>query len=86
MRDVSAHSASRRALPQLELGRRLLAELVGTALLVIFGAGALVAALEVGQGKLDYAGLGVVGFSFASVIAAVVYMFGSTSSRYRSRP
>ena len=39
-------------------GRRLLAEFVGTALIVIFGAGALVAALEMGQGQLDYAGLG----------------------------
>jgi glycerol uptake facilitator protein len=64
------------------LGRRLLAELVGTALLVIFGAGALVAALQVGQGELDYAGLGVVGFSFALVIAAVIYMFGPTSGAH----
>jgi len=64
------------------LGRRLLAELVGTALLVIFGAGALVAALQIGQGKLDYAGLGIVGFSFALVIAAVIYMFGSTSGAH----
>jgi glycerol uptake facilitator len=60
----------------------MLAELVGTALLVTFGAGALVAALEVGQGKVDYAGLGVVGFSFALVIAAAVYMFGSTSGAH----
>ena len=67
---------------RVELGRRLLAELVGTALLVIFGAGALVAALEVGQGELDYAGLGIVGFSFAFVIAAVVYMFGTTSGAH----
>jgi glycerol uptake facilitator protein len=65
-----------------DLGRRLLAELVGTALLVIFGAGAVVAALEVGQGRLDYAGLGIIGVSFALVIAAVVYMFGSTSGAH----
>jgi glycerol uptake facilitator protein len=65
-----------------DLGRRLLAELVGTALLVVFGAGAVVAALEVGQGKLDYAGLGIIGFSFALVIAAVVYMFGTTSGAH----
>jgi len=64
------------------LGRRLLAEVLGTALLVIFGAGALVAALQVGQGKLDYAGLGIVGLSFALVIAAVIYMFGSTSGAH----
>jgi glycerol uptake facilitator protein len=82
MKDGLTHSASLRALLQLDFGRRLLAELVGTALLVIFGAGALVAALEVGQGKLGYAGLGIVGFSFAFVIAAVVYMFGSTSGAH----
>ena len=64
------------------LGRRLLAEFVGTAPLVIFGAGALVAALEMGQGQLDYAGLGVVAISFALVIAAVVYMFGTTSGAH----
>ena len=46
------------AIGKADLGRRLLAEFVGTALLVIFGAGALVAALEMGQGQLDYAGLG----------------------------
>ncbi|HKO27072.1 MAG TPA: MIP/aquaporin family protein [Solirubrobacteraceae bacterium] len=65
-----------------DLGRRLLAEFVGTALLVVFGAGAVVAALEVGNGKLDYAGLGIIGLSFALVIAAVVYMFGSTSGAH----
>ncbi|UGS34769.1 MIP/aquaporin family protein [Capillimicrobium parvum] len=64
------------------LGRRLLAETIGTALLVVFGAGAVVAALTSGQGKLDYAGLGIVGFSFAFVIAAVVYMFGTTSGAH----
>lgn len=65
-----------------DLPRRLLAEFVGTALLVVFGAGAVVAALEVGQGELDYAGLGIIGFSFALVIAAVVYMFGTTSGAH----
>jgi glycerol uptake facilitator protein len=65
-----------------DLPRRLLAEFVGTALLVVFGAGAVVAALEVGQGQLDYAGLGIIGLSFALVIAAVVYMFGTTSGAH----
>ncbi len=65
-----------------ELGRRLLAEFVGTALLVTFGAGALVAALEVGQGELDYAGLGIVAISFALVVTAAVYMFGTTSGAH----
>jgi glycerol uptake facilitator protein len=65
-----------------DLGRRLLAEFLGTALLVIFGAGAVVAALEVGQGQLDYAGLGIIGLSFALVIGAVIYMFGTTSGAH----
>jgi glycerol uptake facilitator protein len=65
-----------------DLGRRLVAEMIGTALLVIFGAGAVVAALKVGSGKLDYAGLGIVGISFALVIAIVIYAFGSTSGAH----
>ena len=65
-----------------DLGRRLVAEFVGTALLVIFGAGALVAALEMGQGELDYAGLGIVAISFALVVAVAIYMFGSTSGAH----
>jgi glycerol uptake facilitator protein len=65
-----------------DLGRRLFAEAIGTALLVVFGAGALVAALKIGNGKLDYAGLGIVGFSFALVIAMVIYAFGSTSGAH----
>lgn len=63
-------------------GRRLIAELVGTALLVVFGAGALVAALEMGKGRLDYSGLGIVAISFALVIAVVIYMFASTSGAH----
>jgi glycerol uptake facilitator protein len=66
----------------IALGRRLLAEAVGTALLVVFGAGAVVAALATGKGELDYAGLGIVAFSFALVIASVIYMFGTTSGAH----
>jgi glycerol uptake facilitator protein len=65
-----------------DFGRRLLAEFLGTALLVIFGAGALVAALEMGNGELDYAGLGIVAISFALVVAVVIYMFGTTSGAH----
>ena len=65
-----------------DLGRRLLAEAIGTALLVVFGAGAVVAALRLGNGKLDYAGLGIIAFSFALVIAMVIYAFGSTSGAH----
>jgi glycerol uptake facilitator protein len=65
-----------------DLGRRLLAEAIGTALLVVFGAGAVVAALRLGNGNLDYAGLGIIAFSFALVIAMVIYAFGSTSGAH----
>jgi glycerol uptake facilitator protein len=65
-----------------DLGRRLVAEAIGTALLVVFGAGAVVAALRLGNGKLDYAGLGIVAISFALVIAIVIYAFGSTSGAH----
>jgi hypothetical protein len=65
-----------------DLGRRLLAEPIGTALFVVFGAGAVVAALRPGNGKLDYTGLGIVAFSFALVIAMVIYAFGGTSGAH----
>jgi glycerol uptake facilitator protein len=76
------HKAPVRTIIGADLGRRLLAELVGTALLVLFGAGALVAALEMGKGELDYAGLGIVAIAFALVIAVAVYMFGATSGAH----
>jgi len=41
-----------------DLGLRLLAEAIGTAVLVVFGAGTVLAALTIGRGKLGYAGLG----------------------------
>jgi glycerol uptake facilitator protein len=65
-----------------QLSRRLLAELIGTALLVLFGAGSVVAALKVGGGKVDYAGLGMISFAFGLVIAIVVYGFGATSGAH----
>jgi glycerol uptake facilitator protein len=65
-----------------DLGRRLLAEAIGTALLVVFGAGSVVAALRLGNGNLDYAGLGIIALSFALVIAAVIYAFGTTSGAH----
>jgi len=67
---------------QPQLARRLVAEFVGTALLVLFGAGSVVAALTVGGGELDYAGLGFVALAFAIVIAAVVYGFGPVSGAH----
>lgn len=64
------------------LARRLTAEAVGTALLIIFGPGSVVAALAVGDGRLDYAALGVVALSFGLVVALVVYAFGTTSGAH----
>jgi glycerol uptake facilitator protein len=64
------------------LPRRCGAELVGTALLIIFGPGAVVAALTVGGGALDYAGLGMISLSFGLVVALVIYAFGSTSGAH----
>ena len=65
-----------------QLARRLLAELVGTALLVVFGAGSVVAALKVGNGTLDYPGLGMIALAFGLVIAIAIYGFGTTSGAH----
>jgi glycerol uptake facilitator protein len=65
-----------------ELLRRLFAELVGTALLVLFGAGSLVVALRLGHGTLDYPALGTVALSFGLVIAIAIYGFGTTSGAH----
>jgi len=64
------------------LERRLAAEVVGTAILVLFGAGSVVAALTLGGGKLDYAGLGMVAIAFALAIAVAIYAFGTTSGAH----
>jgi glycerol uptake facilitator protein len=61
------------------LTRRLITEAVGTGLLILFGPGSVVAALAVGGGELDYAGLGMIALSFGLVVALVIYAFGSTS-------
>jgi glycerol uptake facilitator protein len=64
------------------LSRRLAAEALGTGLLILFGPGSVVAALAVGDGVLDYAGLGMIGLSFGLVVALVIYAFGSTSGAH----
>lgn len=63
------------------LFRRCVAELIGTALLIIFGPGAVVAALTVGK-AVDYAALGVIALSFGLVVAIVIYAFGTTSGAH----
>ncbi len=64
------------------LWRRLAAEFIGTALLVLFGPGSVVAALTVGAGKLDYAALGFIGLAFGIAVAAVIYGFGAVSGAH----
>jgi glycerol uptake facilitator protein len=64
------------------LARRLGAEFVGTGLLVFFGPGSVVAALTVGEGKLDYAGVGFIALAFGLVVAAVIYGFGAVSGAH----
>lgn len=62
--------------------RRTVAEVVGTALLVLVGTGSVVAALTMGRGQLDYAGLGFVSLAFAIVVAVVIYGFGPVSGAH----
>jgi glycerol uptake facilitator protein len=64
------------------LPRRLVVEAIGTGLLILFGPGSVVAALAVGDGALDYAGLGMIALSFGLVVALVIYAFGSTSGAH----
>ncbi len=67
---------------EASLERRLAAEVVGTAILVLFGAGSVVAALRMGGGKLEYPGLGMVAITFAFAIAIAIYAFGTTSGAH----
>jgi glycerol uptake facilitator protein len=64
------------------LGRRVLAEAIGTAILVLFGAGSVVAALTANGGRIDYAALGMIGIAFAIAIAVAIYAFGTTSGAH----
>lgn len=67
---------------EYSLAQRLVAELIGTAILVLFGAGSVVAALTLGDGELTYAGLGFIAVSFAIAIAVAIYGFGSVSGAH----
>jgi glycerol uptake facilitator protein len=62
--------------------RRVLAEFLGTTLLVLFGAGSVVAALILGNGQLDYAGLGIIALSFGLVVALAIHTLGTTSGAH----
>jgi len=65
----------------VHLARRALAELIGTALLVLFGSGSVVAAVALG-GRVDYSGLGMIALCFGLVVAIVIYGFGTTSGAH----
>jgi hypothetical protein len=65
-----------------DLPRRLLAEAIGTGILVMFGAGSVVAALTFGDGELKYPGLGMVAITFGLAIALAIYAFGNTSGAH----
>ena len=66
----------------VSLPRRVLAEVVGTMLLVLFGAGSVVAALQVGGGTLSYAGLGFIALAFGLAVALAIYALGPTSGAH----
>lgn len=63
------------------LVHRLLAESVGTALLVLVGAGSVVATITM-DGEVSYASLGFIAFAFAFVVALVIYGFGPVSGAH----
>lgn len=67
---------------QFGLLRRVAAEAVGTAVLVLVGTGSVVAALSVGDAQLDYAGLGFIALAFAIVVAVVIYGLGPVSGAH----
>ncbi|MGH3521172.1 MAG: MIP/aquaporin family protein [Haloechinothrix sp.] len=67
---------------EYSLAQRLIAELIGTAILVVFGAGSVVAALTMGGGELTYAGLGFIALAFAIAIAVAIYGFLAVSGAH----
>ncbi len=67
---------------QVALTRRLVAEAVGTALLVLFGPGSVVAAVKAGGGTVDYAGVGMIALAFGFVVALIIYALGTTSGAH----
>jgi glycerol uptake facilitator protein len=62
--------------------RRLVAEVIGTAVLVTFGAGSVLAALTAGNGTLSYPGIGFIALSFAIAVAVSIYAFLAVSGSH----
>lgn len=65
-----------------KLMRRLVAEMLGTAVLVIFGVGTVLAALTAGNGELTYPGVGFIALGFAIAIAVAIYAFLAVSGAH----
>jgi glycerol uptake facilitator protein len=61
------------------LAQKLIAEFVGTGLLVLIGAGSVQAALKLNGGKITMADLGMIGFAFAFIIVANIFAIGRVS-------
>jgi glycerol uptake facilitator protein len=68
--------------PRPGLGRRILAEAIGTALLVLFGAGAVVAARAVDHVPGSYPALGFVALAFGAAVTLAILVFGGTSGAH----
>lgn len=64
------------------LTRRLAAEVIGTAVLVIFGVGSVLAALTAGKGEVSYPGVGFIALAFAIAIAVAIYAFLAVSGAH----
>ena len=64
------------------LGRRLVAEALGTAMLILFGPGSVVAAVSMSPGGLTYPSVGMIAIAFGLIVAVVIYAFGSTSGAH----
>lgn len=61
------------------LTQKLVAEFIGTALLVLIGAGSVTATLKLNGGKISMADLGMIGFAFAFIIMANIFAIGRVS-------
>jgi glycerol uptake facilitator protein len=81
-KEVDAHrpSGRGRVMPENTFPQRLLAELLGTAMLVFIGVGSVPATLIIG-GKAPFtmAELGMISFAFAMVVVAMIYAVGHIS-------
>ena len=64
------------------LMRRLVAEMLGTAVLVIFGVGTVLAALTAGNGEITYPGVGFISLGFAIAVAVAIYAFLAVSGAH----